>query len=160
MSVNVPSLVLWGLFATGLFTLISSGAQQLGVSRMSLPFMLGTMFTPRRRLATVIGFAVHFLLGVVFALLYALVFEAWGEAGWWRGTLLGLYHGLFMLVVGIGALPSLHPRMTGKHQGPTPTRLLEPPGLLALHYGAMTPAVALLAHLVYGTVLGAFYELS
>jgi hypothetical protein len=32
--------------------------------------------------------------------------------------------------------------------------VLEPPGLLALNYGAGTPVVTLVAHLVYGAVLG------
>lgn len=160
MSLNIQSLLTWGLFATGVFTLLSTGAQQLGLSRMSLPFMLGTMFTARRRLAMILGFGAHFLLGIVFAVLYALVFEGWQQASWWLGALLGLFHGLFLLVVGMSVLPSLHPRMSGKHQGPTPTRLLEPPGLLALHYGAPTPAVALAAHLVYGVILGGFYELA
>jgi hypothetical protein len=160
MSLNLQSLVTWGLLATGVLTLISSGGQQLGLSRMSLPFMLGTIFTARRRLATIVGFGAHFLLGIVFAVLYALVFEGWHHASWWAGALLGAFHGLFLLVVGISVLPSIHPRMSGKHRGPTPTRQLEPPGLLALHYGAMTPAVAMVAHVVYGAILGGFYELA
>lgn len=160
MSLNLQSLVTWGLLATGVLTLISSGAQQLALTRMSLPLMLGTIFTPRRRLAMVVGFAAHFVLGTVFAVLYALVFEGWHHASWWAGALLGGFHGLFLLVVGISVLPSLHPRMSGKHHGPTPTRQLEPPGPLALHYGAPTPLVAMVAHLVYGAILGGFYELA
>lgn len=160
MSLNFQSLFTWGLLATAALTLISSGSQQLGLSRMSLPFMLGTMVTPRRRQAMIFGFGIHFLLGIVFAVLYALVFEGWHQATWWAGALLGLFHGLFLLVVGISFLPNIHPRMSGKHHGPTPTRQLEPPGLLALHYGAMTPLVTLIAHVVYGVILGAFYELA
>lgn len=160
MTLNVQSLITWGLFATGVLTLISSGAQQLGISRMSLPLLLGTMFTPRRRRALLLGFAMHFAMGCLFALLYALVFEGWHRTSWWLGGALGLFHGLFLLIVGIGLLPSIHPRMSGKHHGPTPTRLLEPPGLLALHYGAMTPLVTLVAHVVYGMILGGWYELS
>jgi hypothetical protein len=36
--------------------------------------------------------------------------------------------------------------------------VLEPPGLLALNYGAQTPAVAIVAHLVYGIVLGLLFQ--
>ena len=32
--------------------------------------------------------------------------------------------------------------------------MLEPPGLFALNYGIQTPAVAVVAHVVYGVVLG------
>ena len=37
------------------------------------------------------------------------------------------------------------------------TRQLEPPGFLALNYGARTPVSVVVAHLVFGIVLGAFY---
>ena len=36
--------------------------------------------------------------------------------------------------------------------------MLEPPGVLALNYGIQTPAVAIVAHLVYGIVLGLLLE--
>jgi hypothetical protein len=55
-------------------------------------------------------------------------------------------------------LPGLHPRMAGEDRGPTPTRQLEPPGLFALHYGQQTPAVVIIAHLVFGGILGLMYH--
>jgi hypothetical protein len=36
-------------------------------------------------------------------------------------------------------------------------RQLEPPGFLALNYGYQTPASVLVAHVAYGSILGAFY---
>ena len=158
--ITVGSILLWGLFATGLFTLIMSGSQGLGWSRISLPFMIGSIFSPRRSRAMAIGFGLHLVFGWGFALLYAMVFESWEYVSWWLGGLLGLYHGLFTLVVVMPVLPSVHPRMASKHHGPTPTRQLEPPGFFALNYGRRTPYITLLAHLVYGTILGAFYQLT
>jgi uncharacterized oligopeptide transporter (OPT) family protein len=38
--------------------------------------------------------------------------------------------------------------------------LLEPPGLMALNYGRKTPILTVLAHVVYGAILGAFYQLT
>jgi hypothetical protein len=55
-------------------------------------------------------------------------------------------------------LPGLHPRMASEHRGPEPTRALEPPGFLGLNYGHRTPLIALLAHVMYGAILGAFYR--
>jgi hypothetical protein len=52
----------------------------------------------------------------------------------------------------------LHPRMAGEHRGPTAPRQLEPPGFMALHYGYQTPASVLVAHVVYGAILGGFYR--
>jgi len=38
-------------------------------------------------------------------------------------------------------------------------RQLEPPGFLALNYGFQTPASVVVAHLIFGASLGAFYAL-
>lgn len=160
MDINLPSILLWGLFATGVLTLILSFSQGIGWSRMSLPYMLGTIFSSHRSKAMIAGFLAHFMLGIAFALLYALVFEAWGRATWWTGALLGLYQGLFLLVVVSPFLPTVHPRMAGAHHGPTPTRQLEPPGFMALNYGRRTPLLTLAAHLIYGGLLGAFYTIA
>lgn len=148
--------LLWGLFATGVLTLVMSASQGLGLSRMSLPYMLGTLFTPHRGRAMVVGFAVHFALGVAFAVLYVAVFREWGASSWWLGAGLGLFQGLFVLVPGMQLLPAVHPRMASSHHGPTPTRQLEPPGFMARNYGIQTPIATLIAHVLYGAILGAF----
>jgi hypothetical protein len=49
--------------------------------------------------------------------------------------------------------------MASEQDGPTPTKQLEPPGFMALNYGRRTPITVILAHLVYGGILGAFYRL-
>ena len=49
--------------------------------------------------------------------------------------------------------------MASELRGPEPTKALEPPGFLALNYGRRTPLVTLVAHAVYGLILGAFYHL-
>lgn len=157
---NPGSILLWGFVATVVLTTLMAGSQGLGLSRMSLPFMLGTMFTPDRKRAELIGFGMHLLNGWIFALVYALVFEALGRATWWLGAGAGLIHGLFVLVAGVALLPAMHPRMASENQGPTPTRQLQPPGFLALNYGRATPLVTLVAHIIYGGILGAFYSLS
>ncbi|MFB6279156.1 MAG: hypothetical protein ABEK75_06595 [Salinibacter sp.] len=159
LALSIGSALLWGLFATGVLTLLMSTSQGLGWSRMSFPFMIGSMFTSHRGRAMALGFGLHIVFGLAFALLYALVFESWQWATWWLGGLLGVFHGLFLLIVLMPALPDLHPRMASPHYGPTPTRQLEPPGFMALNYGRNTPALTLAAHVVYGILLGLFYPL-
>ena len=68
--------------------------------------------------------------------------------------LLGMLQVAVALMVLLPLLPGVHPRMASHRAGPASTAALEPPGLLALNYGVQTPAVAIVAHLVYGTVLG------
>ncbi|HEX5759694.1 MAG TPA: hypothetical protein VF121_10905 [Thermoanaerobaculia bacterium] len=154
------SVLLWGFFATVVLTTTMSASQGLRLSRMGIPFLLGTMLTPDRKRASLAGFAMHFANGWLFALLYALAFEAWGDATWWLGAGLGLVHGFAVLAALMPLLPSLHPRMASEDHGPEPTPQLEPPGFLALHYGRGTPVVTLLAHALYGGILGGFYTLS
>lgn len=155
---NVPEILLWGFVATLFLTLIMSAAQGLGLSRMSIPYMLGTVFTPDHRRATVTGFILHFISGWVFALFYALVFESLCRSGWILGAMVGLLQALVVLVTLMPILPSLHPRMASEHRGPEPTRALEPPGFLSLNYGRRTPLITILAHLVYGGLIGGFYH--
>ena len=157
---NLGSILLWGFVATVVLTTMMSAGQGLGLSRMSIPFILGTMFTADRGRAGVIGFLFHFVNGWVFALLYALAFESWHRATWWLGAGIGLVHGLAVLIAVTPVLPGFHPRMANEERGPEPTRELEPPGFMALHYGRRTPMITLLAHVVYGSILGAFYHLT
>jgi len=155
---NVIGALLWGLVGTAVLTTLLSGSQGLGLTRMSIPYLLGTMMTPDRDRARLLGIGLHFLIGWLFALLYAAIFQSWRRATWWLGAVIGLTHALFVLAAGLPLLPAIHPRMASEQQGPTPTRQLEPPGFLGLHYGQRTPISVTLAHVVYGAILGAFYR--
>jgi hypothetical protein len=130
----------------------------MGLTRMSIPYLLGTMLTPNRDRAKLFGFFIHLANGFLFAMVYAAIFQSLGQAGVWRGALLGAAHALVVLTVVTNVLPGLHPRMASEHFGPTAKRQLEPPGFLAHHYGFQTPLVTLVAHVAYGMILGAFYR--
>jgi uncharacterized membrane protein YagU involved in acid resistance len=156
---NWQSWLLWGFVATVALTTVMAGSQGLGLTRMNLPYMLGAIFTPSRDRARLIGFGVHLLNGWIFSLGYVAAFETWDRATWWAGAALGLLQALFVLTVVMRLMPGLHPRMASEHKGPTVTRQLEPPGFLALNYGYQTPVSVVLAHLIYGATLGAFYSL-
>ncbi len=155
---NWPNIVLWGFVATSVLTMLMRGSQALGFTRMDIPFLLGTMFTPDRDRAKLYGFLVHLVNGWLFSFLYALFFEEMGRATWWLGGAAGLVHGLFALMVVLPVLPGIHPRMASDFAGPVPLKPLEPPGFLSLNYGRRTPLVTLAAHVVYGVILGAFYR--
>ena len=127
---NWPAILLAGFAGTLVLTSLESGAQQLHLTRMSLPYLLGAMFTPSRDRAKVIGFFAHLVNGQLLALLYVAIFNAMGGSGAVRGTLIGLIHSAVVLLVVVPLLPSIHPRMASVHQGPTELRHIEPPGPL------------------------------
>ena len=156
---NKRSVVQWGFVGTVVLTSLMAGSQGLGFTRINLPFMLGTMFTPNRDRAKLVGFGVHIVNGWLFAAIYAAAFESWRRATWWIGAAIGVVHATFVLVAAMPILPSIHPRMASEQRGPTPTKQLEPPGFLALNYGRRTPISVIIAHVVYGGILGACYRL-
>ena len=80
---NKRGVSLWGFVGTIVLTTLMAGSQGLGLSRINFPFMLGTMFTPNRDRAKLIGFGIHFLNGWIFASVYAAAFESWRRATWW-----------------------------------------------------------------------------
>lgn len=154
---NWASWLLWGFVGTLVLTTLMAGSQGMRLTRMNLPYMLGTIFTPNRDRAKLIGFGVHVIMGWLFSLLYIAAFHAWGRATWWMGAAVGFVHAAFVLTAGMRLLPGMHPRMASEQQGPTVMRQLEPPGFLALNYGYQTPLSVLIAHLAFGIILGAFY---
>jgi hypothetical protein len=145
---------LFGLLATALLTAVMIAAQLAGATRLDLTLVLGTIVTPDPDRARVAGFFMHLAIGEGFALGYAAAFALLDTATWWLGALFGLVHVSVALTVLVPLLPGVHPRMASERAGPASVAVLEPPGLLALNYGAQTPAVAIAAHLVYGIALG------
>src|SRR5258708_37297763 len=110
---NVVSILLWGFAATVALTTVLLAGQAFGLTRIDMPFIVGTMFTLHRDRARAVGFAVHIVNGWLFAFVYALFFEALHRATWWLGAILGLLQGA-VVVLAVVALPSWgHPR-----QGP------------------------------------------
>jgi hypothetical protein len=157
---------IWGAVAGGfagtlvLTTALRAG-NELGLTRMDLPFLLGTAFTTDRTRAKALGYVLHFLAGLAFALVYYAVFVAIDDSGWWLGAAFGLAHGLFSGTALVNILlPLVHPRMGTPFTAAPSVALLEPPGFLMRNYGVQTPLVSLAAHIGYGAVVGGFVSLA
>jgi uncharacterized membrane protein YagU involved in acid resistance len=155
---NGRSIALWGFVGTVVLTGFMAASQGLHQTRMNIPYMLGTMVTADRERAKFVGILVHMMNGWLFATIYALAFESWRRSSPLHGAAIGTIHGAFVLAAGMPVMPAMHPRMASESSGPTPTRQLEPPGFLALNYGRRTPVSVMLAHILYGAVLGAGYQ--
>jgi hypothetical protein len=157
--VNIGQWLLWGFAATIVLTTLLAGTQGLGLTRINVPYLLGSMLTPRRDRAKIYGFLMHLGLGWMFSLVYLATFHQLQRATWWLGAVIGLLHGSFVLIAGLPTLPGLHPRMANPHGGVTLHRQLEPPGFLGLNYGVQTPVSVLVAHGLFGAILGALYRI-
>lgn len=144
----------FGLAATAALSALLIAAQLTGGTRLDLPLLLGTLLTEDPDRARAVGFGLHLGFGQLFALGYAAGFAALGTASWQLGAAFGLLHAGIALVALVPLLAGVHPRIASERAGLETRTVLEPPGLLGLHYGLQTPLVTLLAHLAYGAVLG------
>ena len=155
----------WGALAGGfvgtlVFTTAMRGASELHLTRMDLPFLLGTAITTDRRRAKALGYLAHFGFGLLFAPGYYALFRAIDRDGWLIGAFFGLLHGLFAATALVNVLlPAFHPRMGTTFTASDSTPLLEPPGFLIRNYGRATLAITLLAHIAYGAIVGGFTAL-
>lgn len=153
-------MTIWGALAGGFVgtLILTTGlrtATELRLTRIDLPFLLGTAFSSDRIRARALGYGLHFIAGLVFASIYYAVFSAIGEASWWLGAVFGLLHALFAGTALVNILlPLVHPRMATPLSGANSAPLLEPPGFLLLNYGVGTPVAMVIVHLVYGTIVG------
>jgi hypothetical protein len=154
--------VIWGAVVGGLagtlvLTTMLRAASELGLTRMDIPFLLGTAVTEDRVRAKAAGYALHFVFGLLFALAYWGVFVVIDESGVLLGAVLGLVHALFASTALVNVLlPVVHPRMGTGFDAAGSAPLLEPPGFLLLNYGRQTPLVTVIAHIVYGAIVGGF----
>jgi hypothetical protein len=156
----MTSAIAAGVIGTLALATIIKGASQLGLSRMDLALLLGTVVTANRRKARAIGYVFHFALGVAFAEMYGGFFEIVGRSSWQLGAWLGALHAVFTSTVLVSVLlPVVHPRMATPDTAANTITLIEPPGFLMLNYGRSTFVVTLVAHIAYGALVGLIVRL-
>jgi hypothetical protein len=152
--------VIWGALIGGfvgtlVLTTVLRAATELRLTRMDLPFLLGTAVSTDRVRAKALGYGLHFVFGFVFALVYYLVFVVAGRSGVGIGALLGLVHGLFAGSALVSVLlPLVHPRMGTGFDAAGTAPLLEPPGFMLVNYGRQSPIATIVAHVAYGAIVG------
>jgi hypothetical protein len=150
-----------GFVGTLVLTTTLRTANELGLTRVDLPFLLGTAVTRDRARAKALGYVLHLAAGEAFALVYYAIFVAVDTGGWPLGALLGLLHGIVSATALVNILlPVVHPRMGSALSAADSSPLLEPPGFLMRNYGRGTPIATLLAHIAYGAIVGGFTSLA
>src|SRR5207247_2779381 len=97
--------LVWGFSGTVILTSILAASQGLGMTRMNVPYLLGTIFTPSRDKAKVIGFFLHFGNGWLFSLFYVALFHALQRSTCWIAAAIGIVHATFALTLCLLVLP-------------------------------------------------------
>lgn len=150
--------VLAGVLATALMTVGIVAGRLMGLAT-DMVRLLGLFFVSDQRPRRVygVGLVVHFGIGAVFGIVYALLLTALGMvddvggAAVW-GSLFGLVHGV-IVGVALGALSTIHPRI-GPHG------IVEDPGFFGYRVGLGMPVAVLIFHVVYGVVASVTYSVS
>ena len=151
----IASAFAGGFLGTLAFSILVKAASEMGLTRMDFSLLLGTAVTENRRKARAIGFVLHLILGVLFAMAYGGFFAIVGHGSWRLGALLGALHAIFTSTVLVNVLlPIVHPRMATPDTAANEIALIEPPGFLMLNYGRSTFLVTLIAHIAYGAIVG------
>ncbi len=143
--------ILAGLVATAVMTVLMYLGKTMGMP-MDMPRMLGLMFTgpDSTGLVYALGLMAHLMMGVIFAIVYAALFDLLGvDANWLWGAVFGAVHGV-IAGMAFGMMPAMHPRMG-------PGEVLAAPGPFGVRYGSMVPIGVLLLHVVFGAVVGGVY---
>jgi hypothetical protein len=158
---SVSGVLAGGFVGTLVLTTALRTANELGLTRVDLPFLLGTALTDDRARAKAAGYLLHLVAGEMFALIYYAIFSAIDTSGWALGATLGLLHGVVSATALVNILlPVVHPRMGSTLSAADSHPLLEPPGFLLRNYGRGTPIATLLAHLAYGAIVGGFASMA
>lgn len=146
---NIIGAIVAGLAGTVVISLLMAMGPRMGMPKMAIWEMLGTMFSKEGNVG--LGWAMHFMAGVVFALLYAALWAAGiGSATLVSGIVFGAVH---FLIVGLmmGGMPMLH---AGVKAG-----TVQAPGVLMLNAGGMGFMGGLIGHVLYGLVVALVYGL-
>lgn len=168
MEFSVVLALIAGFVATIVMSMLMAMARGMNMTEMpGMPLFTGSMMSPNPNTARIMGLVIHYLMmgTIVFGLIYAWLFSVLGSGGWLTGGLIGLIHGVaFGLMMPMMAM--VHPRVSRQPGtvGAPAVRLdgegveISNPGMFGVNWGGMTPAGVVVAHAVYGLVLGLVYS--
>ncbi len=150
---DYPATIWAGLLGGGVMTVILYMGIGMMPSqmKMNLLYMLGSMMVKQKVMAYMAGAMIHAMMSIAFALAHVGVYEALGVdsnlLAW--GLLFGLVH--YLLVgMALGMMPMMHPRIRSGD--------IQAPGAYALSYPKATAAGFLMLHLLFGLLVGGFYD--
>lgn len=145
---NIVGAIIAGLVGTVVISMIMMMAPKMGMPKMAIWEMLGSMFSPDGNVE--LGWAIHFMMGAVFGIIYALLWSLGiGGVNVLSGLLFGVVHWLAVGLMMAG-MPMMH---AGIRAG-----TVSAPGVYMLNRGGMMSFMGgLIGHAVFGIVVALVY---
>jgi len=142
--------VVAGIAGTIIMSMVMMMAPRMGIPEMDIPGMLGSMFNSEGN--RTMGMVLHLLMGIIFAIVYALLWNAGiGTVTWLWGVIFGAVHWLFSGLM-MGGVPMIH---AGVKAG-----TVEAPGIYMKNTGGMMAFLGgLIGHVIFGLVVAIVYGL-
>lgn len=138
-------IIVAGLVGTAVFTMLMYGGPMMGMPRMDIPRLLGSMMLPQGGTALAVGMMMHFANGILFTIIYAAIWNAFGNnVTWWSGIIFGAVHSV-VAAGGIGAISPMHKEIKAG-------RLPSP-----MSGGAKGLLGMVMGHVVFGLVVALVY---
>lgn len=146
---NILGAIVAGLVGTAVFTMAMVIAPKMGMPKMDIVGMLGTVFGKENRL---LGWMMHAMMGIIFGLIYAFLWsKGVGAATWLGGLIFGAAQWLIVGVIMGTMIPMMH---VGIRRGE-----VKAPGLWMTNNGGMMAFVGgLVGHIVFGIVIALVYS--
>ena len=109
--VHVRDAIIAGSTGRMAMLLLIYAGPLIGLPRIDVVSLLGSIAAPNKQDAVTLGGAIHFAMGVFFALLYAALWSVGiGSATWEWGLLFGAVHGI-LVIVQLIAMRRLFPQL-------------------------------------------------
>jgi hypothetical protein len=142
---NIIGAIVAGLVGTVVFSALMRMGPMMGMPKMEIPQVLGGMLPG----GTLTGWVAHFMIGVVWAIIFAAL---WAAGVGSAGALWGLIFGLGAFVVAGLAMPmmlTMHPQVKAGTMSNV--------GILMAGTGMMGMMGSLMVHAIFGLVVGLIY---
>ena len=138
--VHVRDAIIAGSTGRMAMLLLIYGGPLIGLPRIDVVSALGSLAAPNKQDAVTLGGAIHFTMGILFAMIYAALWSLGiGSPIWWWGLIFGFVHGILVIV-------SLYIVL---HRYPQLSEIVN---------GLPVMAAILLNHMVFGIVVAFVYS--
>jgi uncharacterized membrane protein YagU involved in acid resistance len=145
---NILGAIVAGIVGTIVMTIVMVMAPKMGMPKMDIVGMLGSMFSAEGNRS--VGMVIHLMMGVVFAIIYALLWQAGiGSVGLLWGVIFGAGHWLVSgaMMAGMGMM----------HAGVKAGTVNAPGIYMTNNGGIMAFMGGLIGHVIFGLVVALVY---